>query len=155
MDAYNDISPLWDLSQASSFSQLPDDDFLALLQKQFPSAGVPPTYTTGVSSSLDPRFSLSSSTPPSDESSPSPPHEQGNHDEGGDSALKRKASTDDFEEGPSQKSQHTCACIHPLYSLDNSCAHSSRSKQQQKISYEHLFSSQVIGVCSSMHILWG
>jgi AP-1-like transcription factor len=28
--------PLWDFSHPQSFSQLPDDDFLALLQKQFP-----------------------------------------------------------------------------------------------------------------------
>jgi hypothetical protein len=74
-------------------------------------------------------------TPPSEDSSPSPPHDGPNHEpssedssggggNGGsststptktaatDSALKRKASGVDMQgDGPSQKSQHTCRLI--------------------------------------------
>ncbi|KAF8665090.1 hypothetical protein AX16_000558 [Volvariella volvacea WC 439] len=124
MDSYSDITtPLWDLSQATSFSRLPDDDFIALLQKQFPTAnGLPHNSTNPLTqASINPqnisRYSLSSLTPPSEDSSPSPPHTSADqtsqqaspsYEEGGDSVLKRKASIEpDDEEGPSQKSQHT------------------------------------------------
>ncbi|KAJ7924422.1 hypothetical protein B0H13DRAFT_1601749 [Mycena leptocephala] len=113
MEAYSDISPLWDLSQASSFSQLPDDDFLALLSKQFPSA--PGNFSTdftmnGVNPQTISRYPLPSLTPPSEDSSPSPPQQSGSKspDDDNDHDLKRKASDDDFDdEGPSHKSQHT------------------------------------------------
>jgi hypothetical protein len=114
MESYSDASALWDLSQASSFSQLPDDDFLALLQKQFPTN--PPSYSTdyGISSnSVNPqtisRYSLPSLTPPSEDSSPSPPQQSGSKspDDDHDHALKRKASDDSLDEEPNQKSQHT------------------------------------------------
>jgi AP-1-like factor len=119
MEAYSDISPLWDLSQASSFSQLPDDDFLALLSKQFPSA--PGNFSTdftmnGVNPQTISRYPLPSLTPPSEDSSPSPPQQSGSKspDDDNDHDLKRKASDDDFDdEGPSHKSQHTCMCILP------------------------------------------
>ncbi|KAJ7071586.1 hypothetical protein C8F01DRAFT_1217056 [Mycena amicta] len=104
MESFSDMSPLWDLSQASSFSQLPDDDFLALLQKQFPT---PPTQYSvdfsldgpGINPQSISHYSLPSLSPPSADSSPSPPQEE-------DHGLKRKASDDDLEEGPS-KAQHT------------------------------------------------
>ncbi|KAJ7102508.1 hypothetical protein B0H15DRAFT_919654 [Mycena belliarum] len=110
MEAYSDISPLWDLSQASSFSQLPDDDFLALLQKQFPSA--PGDYsdfgtTNGVNPQTISRYSLPSLTPPSEDSSPSPPQQSGSKSPEDDHDLKRKASEDSLDEEPSQKTQHT------------------------------------------------
>ncbi|SJL05348.1 uncharacterized protein ARMOST_08715 [Armillaria ostoyae] len=121
MEAFPEITPLWDLSQATTFSQLADDDFLALLQKQFPSATNPSGNLSG-DFAVDPqsisRFSLPSLNPPSEDSSPSPPRSaeagssmpaQDDDDSfvQGDTALKRKASDDDLEEGPSQKSQHT------------------------------------------------
>lgn len=111
MESYLDNTPLWDLSHASNFSQLEDNDFLALLQKQFPNGTVSqdPSYVDGVNPQNISRYSLPSMTPPSEDSSPSPPNttnEQGVED-GGDPALKRKASDGDFEQGPSSKSQHT------------------------------------------------
>ncbi|KAG5654346.1 hypothetical protein H0H81_004300 [Sphagnurus paluster] len=111
MESYLDNTPLWDLSHASNFSQLEDSDFLALLQKQFPNGTVSqdPSYVDGVNPQNISRYSLPSMTPPSEDSSPSPPNttnEQGVED-GGDPALKRKASDGDFEQGPSSKSQHT------------------------------------------------
>ncbi|KAF7367426.1 BZIP family transcriptional factor [Mycena sanguinolenta] len=114
MDTYtSDISPLWDLSQASSFSQLPDDDFLALLQKQFPNTQGP--YSTdfgtmgmnGVNPQTISRYPLPTLTPPSEDSSPSPPQQSGNKSPDDEHDLKRKASDEDFEEGPSTKAQHT------------------------------------------------
>jgi AP-1-like factor len=123
MEAFPDVAPLWDLSQASSFSQLPDDDFLALLQKQFPSRNTGSTYNTGgfidgVNPQNISRYSLPSITPPSEDSSPSPPNINndsgtqgllhGDNDDPSDPALKRKASDENFDEGPSQKNQHTC-----------------------------------------------
>lgn len=120
MDSYPGVTPLWDLSQATTFSQLPDDDFLALLQKQFPNNS---DFSTGVfQGSIDPQaiqpFALPGLSPPSDDSSPSP--QSGNNDrdsrsqsrhrgdaDGDDSILKRKASADSFDDEPSQKNQHT------------------------------------------------
>jgi AP-1-like factor len=112
MEPFVDNPPLWDLSHASSFSQLADDDFLALLQKQFPTEGAPVNSNTNYPDAINPqnisRYSLASMTPPSEDSSPSPPNlnDTGN-DEGADPALKRKASDDSMEGGPSQKTQHT------------------------------------------------
>ncbi|TFK38606.1 hypothetical protein BDQ12DRAFT_94637 [Crucibulum laeve] len=110
MDAYQDATPLWDLSHATSFSQLPDDDFLALLQKQFPAGNdtAQYTFTDGINPQTISRYPLPSLTPPSEDSSPSP----SNHNQDGDydaseMGPKRKASSEDLEEGPSQKSQHT------------------------------------------------
>ncbi|KAK0446471.1 uncharacterized protein EV420DRAFT_1484108 [Desarmillaria tabescens] len=120
MESFPEITPLWDLSQATTFSQLADDDFLALLQKQFPSATNPPSLSGDFA--VDPqnisRFSLPSLNPPSEDSSPSPPRSgepsssariQDDDDSfvQGDTSMKRKASSEDLEEGPSQKSQHT------------------------------------------------
>ncbi|KAG1908607.1 uncharacterized protein F5891DRAFT_994144 [Suillus fuscotomentosus] len=117
------MNNFWDLSQTpSQFSQLGDDDFLALLQKQYPNT-VPDVNATDVGA-VNPqsiqKAPLPSQTPPSDDSSPSPPsinsinhprsrhqstYSRGNDNE--ESALKRKASDDDMEEGPSSKNQHT------------------------------------------------
>lgn len=117
------MSNFWDLSQTpSQFSQLGDDDFLALLQKQYPNT-VPDINATDVGA-VNPQSiqkpPLPGLTPPSDDSSPSPSsinsinhprsrhqstYSRGNDNE--ESALKRKASDDDMEEGPSSKNQHT------------------------------------------------
>ncbi|RDB29323.1 AP-1-like transcription factor [Hypsizygus marmoreus] len=112
MESYIDGTPLWDLSHASSFSQLADDDFLALLHKQFPTgnAAVDGGFVNGVNPQNISRYSLPSITPPSEDSSPSPPNtnnDGGGNEDSGDPALKRKASDEDFDEGPSQKAQHT------------------------------------------------
>ncbi|KAF9229815.1 hypothetical protein BS17DRAFT_724022 [Gyrodon lividus] len=121
---YSSMNSLWDLAQApSQFSQLPDDDFLALLQKQFPSSITEANSTDPNDGSVNPQsiqkqqIPLPGLTPPSDDSSPSPPsnndsgsrrqsvYSRGNDNE--ESALKRKASDDDMDPGPSSKNQHT------------------------------------------------
>ena len=148
MNSFPSSSSLFDLSQASSFSQLPDDDFLALLQKQFGinhGFPIPMTETFSKDSSnlfgvnatappqtanIDPK-SLSrvplprpdADSPPSDDNSPSPGgafepsgsrsrrqstifgNDDSDHDD--DPTLKRKASDEDLDDGPSHKSQHT------------------------------------------------
>ncbi|KAF7972578.1 hypothetical protein HWV62_17712 [Athelia sp. TMB] len=122
MDAYPGVTPLWDLSQATTFSQLPDDDFLALLQKQFPGSA---DFNTGVfQGGINPQeiqpFSLPGLSPPSDDSSPSPQSANQDRDDGSrsrsrhrsgsqddDPMLKRKASDDSLDEEPNQKNQHT------------------------------------------------
>jgi AP-1-like factor len=124
MESYPGVTPLWDLSQASSFSQLPDDDFLALLQKQFPNSNdafpMPGGFEGGINPQTIQPFALPGFSPPSDDSSPSPPSMNNDSDsrgtssrpradtEGDDAMLKRKASDDSLDdEGPSQKNQHT------------------------------------------------
>lgn len=154
MEAYVDNTPLWDLSHASSFSQLADDDFLALLQKQFPTGNVSVEggFTDGVNPQNISRYSLPSITPPSEDSSPSPPNMNNDYEDGGDTALKRKASDDDFDdEGPSSKSQHTCKCypqdpvgqiIIYLYSAGNKKASHTRRKSTGNpgpVSFSHVF----------------
>ncbi|TRM62927.1 hypothetical protein BD626DRAFT_43238 [Schizophyllum amplum] len=119
METFSDMNmtPFWDLSQASQFSQLPDDDFLALLQKQFPSVGGD-NFSTNTFDGVNPRsltsFPAPTFSPPSEESSPSPPSSSKdstdgrNDEEAGEPPLKRKASQDDLDdEGPSHKTQHT------------------------------------------------
>lgn len=117
---------LWDFTRSpSGLSQIQDNDFLALLQKQFNTDssttsaypishdGVDPSKITNLPAPAPP-------TPLSDESSPSPPSitdqpsssrrpstnstaEQDGHE------LKRKASLDVMEEeSPSQKSCSSC-----------------------------------------------
>ncbi|KAJ7771951.1 hypothetical protein DFH07DRAFT_803253 [Mycena maculata] len=111
MEAYSDASPLWDLSQASTFSSLPDDVFLDMIQKQFPTNPTQFSADFGATNGVNPqtisRYSLPSLTPPSEDSSPSPPQQSGSKSPEEEHDLKRKASDDSFEEGPSQKSQHT------------------------------------------------
>lgn len=111
MEPFPDVTPIWDFS-SPSYAQLPDDDFMTMLQKQFPQSTEPLTFG-GLSDAVNPqsieRHSLPSITPPSEDSSPSPPnshHDSHDHDDD-NSAPKRKASDDDLQEGPSQKSQHT------------------------------------------------
>ncbi|OJA13413.1 hypothetical protein AZE42_05945 [Rhizopogon vesiculosus] len=117
------INSFWDLSQTpSQFSQLADDDFLALLQKQYPNTlpDINPTDTPGVNPQSIQKHPLPGLTPPSDESSPSPPsnnsidgsrsRRHSTFSRGNDSeepALKRKATDDAMQEGPSTKNQHT------------------------------------------------
>ncbi|KAH0838716.1 hypothetical protein J3R83DRAFT_7046 [Lanmaoa asiatica] len=111
---YPSLNSLWDISQApSQFSQLPDDDFLALLRKQF---------------SADPSVNPQSvqdgrQSPLSDDSSPSPASNTDaasrrhslltRTNDAEDAPLKRKASSDDIEPGPSSKNQHTADDANP------------------------------------------
>ncbi|KAF9066565.1 hypothetical protein BDP27DRAFT_1384274 [Rhodocollybia butyracea] len=119
METFPNLPPLWDLSQATNFSQLPDDDFLALLQKQFPASGHPADFMTGnfgdgVNPQSISQFSLPSATPSSEDSSPSPqtsnkqsPEATNNYEDSPDTGLKRKASDEDMDDSPSQKNAHT------------------------------------------------
>lgn len=113
---YSSLNSMWDVAHTPAhFSQLPEDDFLALLHKQFS-----PTDSNDHSPesilNQNPRQS-----PTSDDSSPSPPsntdatsrrqsiHARPNDID--DASLKRKASSDDMQPGPSSKNQHTGLCI--------------------------------------------
>lgn len=115
MDAFPEVTPLWDLSQHVDINQLPDNDFLALLQKQFPtdnsSFGFIPPFPDGVNPQNITAYPLPTLTPPSEDSSPSPPNSNqdatAGTEDSNDPVLKRKASDDDFSDGHTQKSQHT------------------------------------------------
>ena len=103
MDAYTDPS-FWD--NASTFTQLPDSDFLALLQKQFPPTTDP---FAGVNPQNLSTYPLPSLTSSSSESSPSPPNSnrEVSNDDVNEPPLKRKASGEEFSDIPNQKTQHT------------------------------------------------
>ncbi|KAL6305660.1 hypothetical protein BKA93DRAFT_208485 [Sparassis latifolia] len=136
MDSFGGIQSFWDISQQpDSFSSLPDDDFLAFLEKQFPTTISNPVQhfdptapiPVSVPEVIDPqnltRFP-SNSTPTSSDSSPSPPslpndsspsrrqsgvytHSTSPTGELDDAGLKRKASNDSMVDEPTHKSQHT------------------------------------------------
>jgi AP-1-like transcription factor len=117
--------PIWDLSQVSSFSQLPDDDFLALLHKQFPSeqpatASFPLNGTTGFAvnpQSLNTDAAAEMSPPSDDSPSPIDADDGGSDDQPDGKRQKRKADDEDFDEGPSPKTQHTgTSSVFPPYS---------------------------------------
>ena len=103
MDSYTDTS-FWDSTPA--FNQLPDSDFFALLQKQFPPTADP---FVGVNPQNLSSYPLPILTPSSEESSPSPPNsnQEVSNDDVNEPVLKRKASGDDFSDIPNQKTQHT------------------------------------------------
>ena len=115
MDSFQDVTPLWDFS-AANYTQMQDQDFLNLLQKQFPNAGAmvdPMAFGGGYGGVVNPqnvnKNSLPALSPPSEDSSPSPPNSGDNHhdyDEDTPSAPKRKAD-DDLENSPNAKNQHT------------------------------------------------
>ncbi|KAI0369919.1 hypothetical protein BV20DRAFT_979848 [Pilatotrama ljubarskyi] len=99
-----DLHSYWDISaqQPDSFSALPDDDFLAFLQKQFPSAvGNNPPLSFDNPDGVDPQsissFPPLNNSPPSSDSSPSPPS---THHE---SSLSRRQSGA-FNDSPSSTS---------------------------------------------------
>lgn len=135
--AFNSNS-LWDLSLPPSLPALADDDFIALLQKQFGGniPGLEANKQSSQAANINPQ-NLSRvpipkpvESPPSDDS-PSPPsatdatssrsrRQSGVNFEVGsssfsndlgddeDSTLKRKASEEDLDDEPNPKSQHTC-----------------------------------------------
>lgn len=126
MQGFDSITPLWDFSQSdpSHFANLADDDFLAMLSKQFGTDASLPNQSldsfTLPESAIDPSklTNLPAPVPPpplSDDSSPSPPsmNDSGSRRQSAvygddrEDSLKRKASDDeDFEEGPSHKNPH-------------------------------------------------
>ncbi|KAL4065776.1 hypothetical protein V8B97DRAFT_1108356 [Scleroderma yunnanense] len=132
MSDYPGLNSIWNITPSpSQFSQLPDDDILALLAKQFPqsvSHELNPSKDTN-DANVDPqsinKHPLSGISPPSDDSSPSPSSNHtdptsrrqsqstfsrlGDNATHGDEAhlLKRKASDNDLDEGPSSKNMHT------------------------------------------------
>ncbi|KAH9855837.1 hypothetical protein C2E23DRAFT_723099 [Lenzites betulinus] len=76
----SDIHSFWDISaqQPDSFSAIPEDDFLAFLQKQFPAAvgpNAPLSFDNpdGVDPQSISSFPPLNNSPPSSDSSPSPP----------------------------------------------------------------------------------
>ena len=135
----SDMHSFWDISaqQPDSFSALPDDDFLAFLQKQFPGAvGQNPPLSFDGPDGVNPQsinsFPPPSLSSPSSDSSPSPPSThnessvsrrqsgvfnnaasespQQQHAQIEDSSLKRKADNDNDDE-PQSKSQHTSCTL--------------------------------------------
>lgn len=137
MDPFGGVQSFWELSQQSNtFSTIPDDDFLAFLEKQFPTSvtggglttfdGLPPPEVVDPQSLT--RFPIPNNSPPSSDSSPSPPSVNTEHSpsrrqsgvfntpgssnasasaEQDEQGLKRKASTDSMSGEPSHKNQHT------------------------------------------------
>lgn len=128
MDPFNNISSYWDLvQQPSGFSTIADDDFLALLQKQFPTTvgNSPKPFEQPPPDGVDPQsistFPLPNQSPSSSDSSPSPPSANDNspssrpqsgvfspsEQQTDDPSLKRKASDEDMDAEPSAKNAHT------------------------------------------------
>ncbi|KZT68782.1 hypothetical protein DAEQUDRAFT_309680 [Daedalea quercina L-15889] len=137
MDPFGGVQSFWDLSQQpNTFSALPDDDFLAFLEKQFPTSvgngglttfdGVPAPEVVDPQSLT--RYPIPNNSPPSSDSSPSPPSVNTEHSpsrrqsgvfntpvstsgsaEQEEQGLKRKASDESISGEPTHKSQHTAA----------------------------------------------
>ncbi|KAH9949446.1 hypothetical protein B0H21DRAFT_688374 [Amylocystis lapponica] len=130
MDPFGGVQSFWDISQQpNTFSALPDDDFLAFLEKQFPTTVGSTNNLTqfdGGQDAVDPQnltqFPLSNSTPTSSDSSPSPPslnerspsrRQSGVFNgstatpEQEEPGLKRKASDESIDDEPNHKNQHT------------------------------------------------
>lgn len=110
MDAYTDTS-FWD--NTPTFNQLPDSEFFALLQKQFPPTADP---FPGVNPQNLSSYPLPSLTSSEEESSPSPPNSnrEVSNDDVNEPPLKRKASGEEFSDIPNQKTQHTGKYYHTL-----------------------------------------
>jgi len=130
MDPFGNVQHFWDISQQpNTFSALPDDDFLAFLEKQFPTSvgNNNVSHFDGIPEVIDPqnlsRYPIPNVSPPSSDSSPSPPSIPNEHSpsrrqsgvfnststtaEPEEPGLKRKASDDSMAGEPSHKSQHT------------------------------------------------
>ncbi|KAL5534722.1 hypothetical protein ACEPAG_1186 [Sanghuangporus baumii] len=127
-------APLWDLSLPPSLPALADEEFIALLQKQFGvnNGGFPATAldddketqppTTNINPQSLTRIPIPrpADSPLSDDSSPSPNEpgtsrsrrqsgafDMGNETPDDDPTLKRKADEEDLDNEPSPKTQHT------------------------------------------------
>lgn len=124
------IAQKWDQypQDSASFSQLPDEEFLQLLQKQFDSSGNFDIYGgPGIDPQTIQPFIMPDFSSPS-EDSPSPPsvtafqsHGRSRQQSRGDSEEyqddtslhKRKASDNDVDGEPVSKTQHTSASLPP------------------------------------------
>ena len=125
MESFINVDNFWDLPQhPATFSSLPEDDFLALLQKQFPSSNN--IFDISPPDGVDPLninpLVIPNPTPPSTDSSPSPPsvaqepatsrpqsgvfnaEGSGSPSTNDDPSLKRKASDESMEEHNGQPS---------------------------------------------------
>lgn len=115
--------PFWDISQTPmTLSQIADDDFLTLLQKQFPTdVQIPfdlsfPGYNNPAV--VNPQ-SLSDYPPPVSQPTPSS-SDSGNSpisttNDADDRSLKRKASDEKMDVEPASKTVHTGTSIYPPY----------------------------------------
>jgi hypothetical protein len=118
MESYRNTPPLWDFtSAANSYPQMPDLDFMSMLEKQFP--GPISNSADGLSfggvysqnpNHLDTRNLTSSSRSSPSDDSPSPTDDSLPLEEAEAPAGKRKA-TEDVEEGPSSKNPHTSGSL--------------------------------------------
>ncbi|THH30386.1 hypothetical protein EUX98_g3791 [Antrodiella citrinella] len=148
---FNRISNYWgDISQQpTTFSTLPDDDFLALLQRQFPtSIGSTPKPLDIPPDGVDPQsitsFSIPTSSPGSSDSSPSPPSmndtpisrpQSGifnrSPEASDDPTLKRKASDESMDDEPTSKNAHTNGSVDQSRKSSASRRKSSGNPQQK------------------------
>lgn len=153
MQTFNDTNAVWDLPLSQSLPSIADDEFIALLQKQFgvnpdqidknlfspvKDASAAPPLANIDPHNLTTRLPTppATSTPSSEDSSPSPPSmpadtssgtrskrqsgvyafENGNgaNDKSSDDepAPKRKAGSEDLDDEPDPKSQHTCTSLY-------------------------------------------
>ncbi|KAI0825365.1 hypothetical protein BC628DRAFT_1320321 [Trametes gibbosa] len=142
----SDIHSFWDISaqQPDSFSALPDDDFLAFLQKQFPSAvgpNAPLSFDNpdGVDPQSISSFPPLNNSPPSSDSSPSPPSttnesslsrrqsgafsnspsatgadQRNANKHAQDDASLKRKADNDSDDEPQAKSQHTGCTSSPI-----------------------------------------
>ncbi|KAL5535060.1 YAP1 [Sanghuangporus sanghuang] len=136
VDVMDNLSaaPLWDLSLPPSLPALADEEFIALLQKQFGvnNGGFPATALDDDKEVQPPATNINpqnltripiprpADSPSSDDSSPSPNEpgtsrsrrqsgvfDMGNETPDDDPTLKRKADEEDLDNEPSPKTQHT------------------------------------------------
>ena len=131
MESYIGMDNFWDMNHnPSSFSTIGEDDFLALLQKQFPTNGNP--FDIPPPDGIDPlnlnNLPVQNPTPPSTDSSPSPPSTNqepamsrrhsgafsstsptATESPADDPMLKRKASDEQMSDEPTMKTAHTGA----------------------------------------------
>ncbi|CCL99636.1 uncharacterized protein FIBRA_01656 [Fibroporia radiculosa] len=154
MDPFGGVQQYWDLSQQpNAFSALPDDDFLAFLEKQFPTSvgnvNINMGGFDGVPDVVDPqtltRIPIPNPTPPSSDSSPSPPSMNNDRSpsrrqsgvfsgststtaDGEELGLKRKASSESIGDEPTHKSQHTSGSVGAANANGNKKVTSSRRK---------------------------
>ncbi|KAK7688103.1 hypothetical protein QCA50_008473 [Cerrena zonata] len=153
MDPFSNINSYWDLvQQPSGFSTIGDDDFLALLQKQFPTTvgNSPKPYEQPPPDGVDPQsistFPLPNASPSSSDSSPSPPSANDNspssrpqsgvfspssEQASEDPSLKRKASDEDMDAEPSAKNAHLNGSALGRKSVSSSSRRKSTGNPQQ------------------------
>lgn len=108
MDQFEGTTGLWNFSDPVNYTQMPNEEFLNMLNKQFPiSAPHPNPPSLGASyngaQSQAVRTSLSSLSPPSEDSSPSPTNSNHDYEDAEGTAPPKRKAADDHGEGPSSK----------------------------------------------------